>query len=79
MSFFLPLCLTEQTQPGLHLSQRLLIFSLTALETMLSKYCATIEITENVDPKNAEQIKPPQANMIIFKANLLCITYGAES
>lgn len=59
----------EQTQSELHLSQRLLVFQ-TALETMLSKYHATIEITENVEPSSARQIKPPQGKINAFKADV---------
>lgn len=52
----------------------------TALETMLTEYCATIEMTENVDPKSALQIKPPQlGNMIFFKANVLSIRPTTQS
>lgn len=45
---------------------------------MLSEYFATIEITENVDPKSSRQIKPPQGNIVFFTANLLGITYGTQ-
>lgn len=51
----------------------------TAVDTMLSKYIATIVMTDNVDPRSAGQIKPTPVNIIFFTANLLGITYGIHN
>lgn len=57
----------------------LLILVRTVLEAILCEYPATIEITENVDPKRAGKIKPPWCDIMFFTANLLGITYGKQS